>query len=393
MSIFSGLAPAVQKTTLWLSFALHRRRHKRHRGDAIDWVVGPFEIAAVVYRITEALPSSESALLKPHPFYTYTYDWVAPHVRGRVRSWILGPWKLGELMSRARGFVYVSGSGFLDHVYDGRRYEFEYLKRHGKKIVCYFTGSDIRSLRLAAERERRTGRPNIATYIPETSPVLASDEYEREREQLARVADEFADMTFNADVDQQGYLRRSSERYLYFYPDEDITNDFSKFSRVDVPVIVHAASSPVIKGTQLVRAAIDELRAEGRTFEYIELLRQPHSEVRAALARAHIVMNHFFGDTPAVFGVESLAAGCVVLMSADERIEPMLPPGSNSAWIVTPHYRVTSHLRAVLDAPETWEAQARTGALWVRQVAAASVTGAEIRQKLSRLLEPRSESD
>lgn len=386
MSVFAGVAPTLQKLSATASYRWHRLLGRRRAAPDIDWVVGPFEIAGVVYRITSALPSAESALLQPHPFYTYPYDWVARPARTSIGAWVRGPWKLGELAARAKGFVYVSGSGFLDHVYDGRRWEFAFLQQRGKKVVCYFTGSDIRSLRLAAEREQRTGMPNIATYIAETNPSLATEAYEAERRQLAEVADEFADMTFNADVDQQGYLTRPSERYLYFYPDDEITDDFSKFDDVRVPVIVHAASSPVIKGTQLVRAAVAELRAEGRQFEYIELLRQPHAEVRRALARAHIVMNHFFGETPAVFGVESLAAGCVVLMSADEHREPMLPAGSNSAWIVTPHYRVTTNLRAVLDDPSGWEAQARAGAQWVRDSAAASVTGAIIRQKLQSLL-------
>lgn len=386
MSIFAGVAPALQKATLHVSFAWHRLPAVRARFAPIDWIVGPHEVAAVVHRIASVLPSAESAILRPHPFYTFHYDWVGRPARSLLGSWVAGPWKLGELAARARGFVYVSEVGFLDKLDDHRRYEFAFLKRRGKRLVCYFTGSDIRSLRKMAEREQRTGLPNIATYIAETNPSLATDAYEDVRRAIAEAADEFADMTFNADVDQQGYLTRPSERYLYFYPDEDVTDDFSKFDDVRVPVLVHAASSPVIKGTQLVRAAVEELRAEGYEFEYIELLRQPHAEVRAALARAHIVLNHFFGETPAVFGVESLAAGCVVMMRADEHVEPMLPPGSNSAWIVTRHFEVTKHLRALLDAPETWETQARSGAAWVRESAAVSVTGAILREKLERVL-------
>lgn len=385
MSVFAGVAPAVQKLALHASYAWHRIPAIRRRRPEIDWAVGPHEVAAVVYRITSVLPSAESAILRPHPYYTFRYDWVGG-ARTQIGSWIAGPWKLGELAARARGFIYVSELGFLDKLDDHRRYEFAFLKKHGKRLVCYFTGSDIRSLRKMAEREAHTGLPNIATYIAETNPSLASDAYEDVRRAIAEVADEFADMTFNADVDQQGYLTRPSERYLYFYPDEDITDDFSKFDDVRTPVLVHAASSPVIKGTQLVRAAVEQLRAEGYEFEYIELLRQPHAEVRAALARAHIVLNHFFGETPAVFGVESLAAGCVVMMRADENVEPMLPPGSNSAWVVTRHFEVVTHLRQLLDAPETWEAQARAGAAWVREQAAVSVTGRLLKEKLDTLL-------
>jgi hypothetical protein len=386
MSIFAGIAPSAQKFTLHCSYLWHRVVRQRGRAHEIDWVVGPFETAGVVYRIASVLTSAESALLRPHAFYTYPYDWVGPTSSSFVRNLLAGPWKLGELVARAKGFVYVSGSGYLHAVYDSRRYEFTFLKKRGKKIVCYFTGSDIRSIRMAAERERRTGLPNIASYITETDPSLGTDEYEAAREGLAQVADEYADMVFNADIDQQGYLTRPSERYMYFFPDDEITDDFTKFADVTTPVIVHAASSPVIKGTQLVRAAVEELRSEGRQFEYIELLRQPHSEVRRALSRAHIVLNHFYGETPAVFGVESLAAGCVVMMRADESTEPMLPEGSSSAWVVTQHFEVTRNLRRLLDNPQEWENQARHGVDWVRQHASVSVTGAILREKLAELV-------
>lgn len=386
MSVFAGVAPAIQKLALRASFFWHSNSVRSAQKNEIDWVVGPFEIAGVVYRIASVLPSAESALLKPHPFYTFRYDWVAQQNRSKIGAWLSGPLKLGELMARAKGFVYVSEVGYLDSVYDARSSEFAFLKRHGKKIVCYFTGSDIRSLRLMAQRERSTGLPNIATYIAETHPSLGTDEYEASKRAIAMSADRYADMVFNADVDQQGHLTRSSEPYMYFYPDDEITADFSKFADVGRPVILHAASSPVIKGTQLVRAAIEELRAEGRQFEYIELLRQPHAEVREALSRAHIVLNHFYGETPAVFGIESLAAGCVVMMRADEHTEPILPAGSSSAWVVTRHFEVTQNLRTLLDDPDSWEKRARAGVEWVRANASVGVTGAILREKLMHLV-------
>jgi hypothetical protein len=64
----------------------------------------------------------------------------------------------------------------------------------------------------------------------------------------------------------------------------------------------------------------------------------------------------------------------------------MLPEGSNAAWVVTRHFEVTKHLRKVLDEPGSWEQQARAGAQWVRDYAAIGVTGATLREKLSRLL-------
>lgn len=383
MSIFAGIDPAVQKFVVRASVLWHRLRR---RGAHIDWVVGPIEVAGLVRAISHALANSESALLRGHPFYDHSYTWVATPARTHLEAVVRGPWKLGELLCRASGFVYVSEVGFLDRLDDGRAFEFALLRSHGKRLVCYFTGNDIRSPRLSAERESRTGDPNLASYLAETSLTFATESYEQQKKLIAASAEAQADLIFSADGDQVGYLRRPSEHFLYFHPDDDIVTELSKYRDVATPVIVHAPSSPVVKGTQLVRAAIAQLRAEGYDFEYVELVRQPHAEVQAHLRRAHIVLNQFYAEAPGVFGVEALAAGCVVMQRADEHGEPSLPPGSNRAWVVTRHHQVATHLRELLDNPAAWEPQARLGVEWVRTNAAASVSGAVLRAKLAPLV-------
>lgn len=317
-----------------------------------------------------------------HPFYNYGYNWVAPPARTHLGRIVRGPWKLGELLARASGFVYIGGVGFLDTLSDGGAYELGYVRSRGKRVVSYFTGNDIRSPRLSRELEQETGEPNLGTYLVETSPSFASEAYEQRKRDIARAAETNSDVIFNADYGQRGYLTRPSEPFLYFHPDGDITDDFSKFADTAVPIVVHAPSSPIVKGTQLVRAAVTALREEGYVFEYVELVRQSNAEVLTSLERAHIVLNQFYSEVPGVFGVEALAAGCVVMMRADEHDERSLPPGSNDAWVLTRHHEVTRNLRDLLDHPERWEAQARAGTSWVRENASASVNGERLRRIL-----------
>jgi hypothetical protein len=287
------------------------------------------------------------------------------------------------MAAQTKGFVYVGPQGFLDAGHDHREHEFRFLKRHGCRVVCYFTGNDIRSPKLMRELEEKTGRPNLGTYLSEVDPVFTTDAYDDLKRKVADVANRYADAVFNADVDQRGYLKPGAHPFLYFYPGEEILDSFEKFSRLDCPVIVHAPSSPILKGTQLVRAAITQLRTEGYVFEYVELIKVPNAQVKQALSRAHIALNEFYASMPGVFSVESMAAGCAVLTSADETVEPQLPPGSNRAWIVTAHYQVTTNLRALLDHPERMEPQARAGNAWVREHAAASKTGPQFARMLS----------
>lgn len=344
----------------------------------------------MVAQLTAAIPGAYSALIVRHPFYEGAYDYQPPLAetgrRARRRLYLGNAWLFSRLACEAKGFIYVNHNGYLSEQFDDRRFEFDFLKRHGVKIVCYFTGSDIRSPALMAAHEAASGLPNIASYLRFTDPAFASPDYDDSKRRIASIADEFADAILTARVDQAGYLTRHTEPFLYFLPDRQIAKHLTKFDELTRPVVLHATSSPVIKGTQLVRAAVESLRRQGFDFEYVELARVPHEQVTAALERSHIVLNQFYAHVPGMFGVEALAAGCVVLMSADETVEPDLPRGSNGAWVVTKHWQVERQLRSILEHPESMREQAEAGQQWVWQHAAASASGARLRQILGELL-------
>ena len=356
-----------------------RRWHvRRSRERSISWVVGPVEIASMVSNLARAITDSYSVALAPHPFYDFHYDFQVRPGRGDwLRSRFGVPWEFGRLAAAARGFIYVGADGMLLDV-DDRAWEFGFLKRHGVHVVCVFTGSDIRSPLLMRELQRETGLENIATYLDQVLPVIATPAYENQRRRRAEIADRFADVVFNASVDQLSYLRKPTQPFPYFYPDGEIRDDLSKHRSPGPRTIVHAPSSPIIKGTQVVRAAIQRLRAEGFEFEYRELIGTPHGQVILALQEAHIALNEFYAFVPGVFGVEAMANGCALLTRADETIETDLPSGSNSAWVVTTAADVYSNLRELLENPERIASHAAAGLDWVRQHAAARTSGARV---------------
>ncbi len=378
---------AVQVVVLHIAWALARLRPRRS-GDA-EWLVGPYEVAALVHRIATALPGARSVLLAPHPFYTFPYDY-APSRRAfpgldTLRAWFLGPYRLGTLAAHARGVIYVGGEGFLNVAHDQREFEFRFLSKRGVRIVCYFTGNDIRSPRLMRELEAETGRPNIATYLGVVNPVFTSPGYDDAKRRLAESANRYADAVFNAAIDQLSYLAPGAHPFLYFHPDDEIVESLDKFDDVARPVVLHAPSSPALKGTQLVRAAVARLRREGYDFEYVELSGVSHDRVREALERAHIVLNEFYSYVPGVFGVEGLAAGCAVVTSADERLDPELPKGSNEAWVPTEHFAVVDSLRALLDEPDRARALAERGRQWVLDNASFTASRARLTAVLDAL--------
>lgn len=336
--------------------------------------------------ISAAIPRSLSVVLRPDRYSGGRYDIElrdSPRV-GMIRL-IAGPVLLGKLMNQAQGFVYV-GKGYLLDL-DYREFEFSFLRKHGLSICCYWTGSDIRSNRLMHETEARTGVPNISTYIGFVDQRCESDRFDIDRQLTAMVADRYASVMFLHPHANRNYLARPVEPFLYLFPDDRFQGALSKYDDLSVPVIVHAPSSPLIKGTPLVRAAIAHLRLDGYRFDYVELIGVSNDVVLESLARAHISLGHFYGFTPGIYGIESLAAATALLISADEFMEPYLPAGSNDAWLVTKHDQVYENLKALLDAPELLAPLALRGQAWARRNFSASANGPTLLAILDSVLE------
>lgn len=384
------IVATVQRAALVLSYHVNRLRRKWLRRDQISWVVGPDECASMVLQIAGAIPQSYSVNFTEEFVYGREYDYrfrTKPNSRWRwVERVIAGPLLLGRLMIQADGFIYVGATGFLLTSVDEREFEFAFLAKKGVPIVCYWCGSDIRSIKRMHELERQTGLPNISTYMGERGPLFESQAWDDSKLRIAQVASRHATAMFSNTVDHLSYLTQGTEPFLYFLPDEALPQK-SKFDDLSKIVLVHATTSPVIKGTPLVRAAVAQLRDEGYDFEYVELIGVTNATVRAELARAHIALNQFYGFSPAVFGVEALAAGCVVMMSCDEHIETDLPAGSNECWVVTKHHQVYSNLKRLLDDPGQLEGIARRGRAWAEKYAMRAGAGPILMQTLDAVLD------
>lgn len=362
----------------------------RNRG-TISWVVGVEEVASVLKHLSDAIPGSYSFSLMKNVFYEHEYD-GAPKTREgtKLRSLellFIQPFRLARLANRARGFVYVGRRGFLGLTGGNRSSEFRFLKNRGIALCCYFTGNDIRAPRLLHEFEDQTGFPNVASRMGELSSDYESDTYDAYKRKVAAEADEFADVIFSMGTDQLSYLRRPTEPFLYFMPAERFVSDTEKFQELHPVRILHAPSQPLLKGTPFVREAIERLRAEGYDFDYVELSKVPNHEVHHQLARSHVVLNQFYAFVPGVFGIESMAARCAVLMRADATVETDLPPGANDAWIVTRHDQIFDHLKRLLDDPSQIERVAKAGHEWASQYASTTQSGKRLNSILDAVLE------
>jgi glycosyltransferase involved in cell wall biosynthesis len=80
----------------------------------------------------------------------------------------------------------------------------------------------------------------------------------------------------------------------------------------DTPVVLHAASDSVVKGTDAIRRAVAEV-ARRRPLEFRTLSGVSHAEVAAALDQADVVVDQLNSATSGVFALEAMRRGLPVL--------------------------------------------------------------------------------
>ena len=334
--------------------------------DNETWVIGVEEIATVLINMANALPKSVSVNLLEHPFYNFTYNYSLKG-RSTIKLIFFGPLLLAYLCAKYEKFMYIGAKGFLLHLGDARELEFSFLNKKQKTICCYFAGSEIRSFKLLDEYGTNNDIDVITTYQKYVSPSLATNQAEMFKKKLAEVAEKYCTEIFNPSVDQMSYFTKKTHSCLYFCPESLYFKNDQKFISPKQIKIVHAPSSPVIKGTPLVRAAIKKLKVEGYNIDYVELINVDNSIILKELRSAHIVLNQFYAFIPSIFGMEALAAHTALLTSADENIETSLDKGSNEAWCVTPYWMIYDNIKALLDSPEKIKKQADMGFKWCQE--------------------------
>jgi len=186
--------------------------------------------------------------------------------------------------------------------------ELPFLKRLGKRVVIVFWGSDIRYIDAFENQMQSLG------ILNEYEPFIRGVRMSREdplyvKSNRVHMAEKYADLILS----QPGYAQLQTRPYMR----ANIPLDISMFQynvpgRIR-PLIVHAPSNPLIKGTDFIKSIMDELRAEGVEFDFYPVENMPNPELRKLLTSADIVVDELYADTVGVLSTEGMATGNAVL--------------------------------------------------------------------------------
>jgi glycosyltransferase involved in cell wall biosynthesis len=208
------------------------------------------------------------------------------------------------LLWRVDVFVYVWYHSFLPMQLD-----FVVLRLLRKQVVVFYVGDDIRYRPIQSKLDEVLADPKPA--------VLADPEALRRYLEGGRP---FHKAFWSTKIAEKTRCRIVSTRDTATFQGVDYARFRLAQPRLaaaarrpaTVPLIVHAPSSPLIKGTRYVEEAVALLRNEGLPFRFELLAGTPNDEVLRRLAEADVAI-----DQPGVwiarFAAEALAAGCVVV--------------------------------------------------------------------------------
>lgn len=377
-----GLLELVQVACLVTARVYYWRPFSRDQQRGL--VVGTSEVANVLASLGKALPEATSVCLSPSAMYEAGYRVVVPPGHAfRIRQGVVGAWLLGRFLSMHCDFFFIWRDGFLIN----RKREMGLITASGGRIAWMFCGDDIRSPQLQRQLSEALGTDSFANYGWYADERHASATYEAEKRELANLADSHADVVFSAPNCQASYLDTNSGRFVAAHgfvalEENQFCESDEKFHR-DLPIrIVHAPTSPEVKGTLLVRAAIAKLHEEGFAFEYRELRGANHETVRRELFEAHICLNQFLSIGSGVLGLEAMAARCVTLMSASPELDPSILPFDTAAWVVTPSWKIYDNLRNLLENATELPTIANEGCNYARRFYTVEAASNRLRAQL-----------
>jgi hypothetical protein len=224
---------------------------------------------------------------------------------GRVLSYLKMVLRLLQLVRAVRCDVFIlyAPAVLPTHLY------YPILKRFGKKIITAFWGSDVRYWYAFAEEMRALGVES------EVHPFF---QYARERsggslmdkQRTIRVAETYSDLI----ISQPDCGQLQTRPYMRCNIPLDLSQYRFHVPGRERPLILHAPSVPEAKGTEIILQTIDELKAEGLSFDFEKIENMPNNELRELLSRSDIVVDELFSATVAALSAEAMATGNVVLV-------------------------------------------------------------------------------
>lgn len=189
---------------------------------------------------------------------------------------------------------------------------FERLKKHGKKIITFLVGSDVRHY---SSFEQNYGKSlkyvmDNNSRLPLSSPLA-----------ITRKVEMYSDLIISSPSQYSLAIRP----YMRGFMPIKLTRFSYNIPKRDVPIVVHAPSNKSFKGTHLITKVIDQLQSEGIKFDFRLLHDVPNCQILKELSESDVVVDQLHSYFHGQLGLEAMASGCALATCNNEIFEPFPP--------------------------------------------------------------------
>jgi hypothetical protein len=176
--------------------------------------------------------------------------------------------------------------------------DLELLKKKGKKVISVLVGSDVRDA-YAFQQAFNTDVSGWPDHYKKTYSYY---------NKILRQVELYSDLIFSVPDQSVTAIRA----YHHFPIPLELCKYKFHWSDRDVPVVVHAPSTPALKGTDIVLATLERLKNEGLAFETKYIQNMKNSELKELLTNSDILIDELILNGPGILGVEAMLSGCAV---------------------------------------------------------------------------------
>lgn len=191
-------------------------------------------------------------------------------------------------------FIFLGSWSFFNF------YDLPILRLFKKKIIVVFIGSDARPPFF-------NGR-----YLDDSPRMSDPRQIKAETDGMRRrirIIERYADHIINQTATDQLFTKEYIRFAAVGLPIR-MAKGGNPPSATDTVKIVHAPSRPIAKGSLVFSRAIEELRKEGFSIDFVELTGVPNEVVLDTIASCDFVLDQLYSDTPmAMFATEAAMLG------------------------------------------------------------------------------------
>ncbi len=225
------------------------------------------------------------------------------------------------------------------------------LRALGKKVFFTFHGMDVQIRRIHEQ-------VMPWSYFRHSDVTTDDDRIEKTLE----VARTYANRLFVVSVDYLDYLPEAEVLPRVI----DLARwDQQPVAQRDVPVVLHVPSRRGKKGTEMILAGLDRLRAEGIGFELQLLEGVSHEDARRAIRNADVVVDNVLTGDYELVSMEAMASSRVAVANVGEPVRLAFPDAP--VWAVDPD-TFDGRMRTLLTDAELRRSLAARGRPYVSRI-------------------------